>query len=133
MISDGPATAVVLLESRGKFLVGEPFFDRGKRETIERSKSARAGRLALVAGAPRGGRLKVLRLLGRPDVARDVLEALMIHRGLQRRFPPGVEKAAQQAVERVANEPSRKDLRRLATFTIDPATARDFDDAISAE
>jgi ribonuclease R len=123
----------VLLESRGKFLVGEPFFDRGKRETVERSKSARAGRLALVGGVPRGGRLKVLRLLGRPDVARDVLEALMIHRGLERRFPPGVEKAAQQAVENVSDEPSRKDLRKLATFTIDPATARDFDDAISAE
>lgn len=152
MTSRTPATSVVLLESRGKFLVGEPFFDRGKRETVERSKSARAGRLALVGGVPRGGRLKVLRLLGRPDIARDVLEALMIHRGLERRFPPGVEKAAQQAVENVAelvlvghsgepsapewkpnSQPTRKDLRKLSTFTIDPATARDFDDAISAE
>ncbi len=29
--------------------------------------------------------------------------------------------------------PARRDLRELATFTIDPVTARDFDDAISAE
>ncbi len=29
--------------------------------------------------------------------------------------------------------PARRDLRELATFTIDPAAARDFDDAISAE
>jgi ribonuclease R len=29
--------------------------------------------------------------------------------------------------------PARRDLRELATFTIDPASARDFDDAISAE
>jgi ribonuclease R len=127
------ATSVVLLESRGKFLVGEPFFDRGKRETIERSKSARAGRLALITTDPRGRRSKVIKLLGRPDVARDVLEALMIERGLARRFPPGVEKAAAQAVERVAVVPSRRDLRDLPTFTIDPASARDFDDAISAE
>ncbi len=30
-------------------------------------------------------------------------------------------------------EGERRDLRELPTFTVDPATARDFDDAISAE
>jgi ribonuclease R len=70
-------------------------------------------------------------------VARDVIEAMMIDRGLRRRFDPLVEREAREAAERVgpaaASEAARLDLRDLATFTIDPPTAQDFDDAISAE
>ncbi len=121
---------VVLLEQRGRFLVGEPFFERGRRVTVERSRDARPGRLALLRPNQRGGRFKLERTLGRPDVARDVIEALMLDRGLRRSFPPGVERAAQDA--RPPDVP-RRDLTDLPTFTIDPVTARDFDDAISCE
>jgi ribonuclease R len=121
---------VVLLEQRGRFLVGEPFFGRGRRVTVERSRDARPGRLALLRSEARGKRFKVERVLGRPDVARDVIEALMVDRGLQRSFPPGVERAARDA--QVPDAP-RRDLTDLPTFTIDPVTARDFDDAISCE
>jgi ribonuclease R len=121
---------VVLLEQRGRFLVGERFFERGRQVTVERSRDARPGHLALLRANPKGGRFKVERMLGRPDVARDVIEALMLDRGLRRSFPPGVERAARDvAVPDVA----RRDLTALATFTIDPVTARDFDDAISCE
>ncbi|HEU4979300.1 MAG TPA: VacB/RNase II family 3'-5' exoribonuclease, partial [Solirubrobacteraceae bacterium] len=129
---DGPV--VGLLASRGRFLVAEPFFDRGGRLTVERSRDAAPGRLALLSpSGARGGRAKVVRTLGRPDVARDVLEALMLHRGLRRRFPAGVERAAAQAREAPFDAGARRDLRDLATFTIDPVTAKDFDDAISAQ
>jgi ribonuclease R len=121
---------VVLLEQRGRFLVGEPFFQRGRHVTVERSRDARPGRLALLHPNPKGGRFKIARLLGRPDVARDVIEALMLDRGLRRSFPPGVQRAAQDARP---PEVARRDLTALATFTIDPVTARDFDDAISCE
>ena len=57
----------------------------------------------------------------------------MLDRGLRRRFDPLVEREARAAAERVARDVPRKDLRDLPTFTIDPPTARDFDDAISAE
>jgi ribonuclease R len=121
---------VVLLAQRGRFLVGEPLFERGRRVTVERSRDARPGRLALLRSDTRGGRAKVARALGRPDVARDVIEALMLDRGLRRSFPPGVERAAQD--EPVA-EAARRDLTDLATFTIDPVTAHDFDDAVSCQ
>jgi ribonuclease R len=129
------APRVVLLEQRGRFLVGEPFFGPGRRVTIERSRDARPGRLALLAPARGGrgggsGRGRIARLLGRPDVARDVLEGLMLERGLSRSFPPGVEQAARDAQP---PEVPRRDLRDLPTFTIDPVSARDFDDAISAQ
>ncbi len=61
----------------------------------------------------------------------------MRERGLARRFEQGVERAARSARERgprvAVGAPERRDLRELATFTIDPVSARDFDDAVSAE
>lgn len=136
---------VGVLAKRGRFVVAEPFFDRGRRLVVDPGPSVRQGQLVLVREAVTGrgrgkaakaARAKVVRVIGRPDVARDVIEALMYERGLQRGFPPGVERAAKDAVERVAADdpaPSRRDLRDLPTFTIDPVTAKDFDDAISAE
>ncbi len=58
----------------------------------------------------------------------------MLDRGLRRGFDPAVEREARAAGEHVrSSQGGRRDLRGLATFTIDPASARDFDDAISAE
>jgi ribonuclease R len=71
------------------------------------------------------------------ESAREAVEELMRERGLARRFEPGVERAARSSRERgpkvAAGGLGRRDLRELPTFTIDPVTARDFDDAISAE
>jgi len=118
---------VAVLEKRGRFFVATPFFERGRRLTVQRDGRARAGDLvALRLGR---GQLRVERVLGRPDVARDVIEALMVDRGVRRGFDPAVEREAAAAPPPVP----RRDLRDLATFTVDPATARDYDDAISAE
>ncbi len=58
----------------------------------------------------------------------------MLDRGLRRGFDPALEREANAAGQRVAAEQlDRRDLRALATFTIDPASARDYDDAISAQ
>ncbi|HEX7291581.1 MAG TPA: VacB/RNase II family 3'-5' exoribonuclease [Conexibacter sp.] len=132
-----PRTSVVaVLDKRGRFLIGESFFDRGPQLIVDRDRRAGVGDLVLLRVGARGGRghAKVERRIGRPDVARDVLEALMLERGLRRRFDPAVERAARTAAEgsEVPDVP-RRDLRELTTFTIDPATAKDFDDAISAE
>jgi ribonuclease R len=134
-------TRAAVLERRGRFTVARPVFARPRGEddlgsgplTVDPGK-ARVGDLVLVSVKPgsRGARGKVIRRLGRPDVARDVIEALMLDRGLRRRFEPVVERAALEAAEG-AGAGERRDLRELATFTIDPRGARDFDDAISAE
>ena len=116
---------VAVLEKRGRLLTASPFFARGPRINVNRDSRARAGDLALVS--PKG---KIVRRIGRPDVARDVIEALMLDRGLRRRFPPDVDRAAREAAPA---RDGRRDLTGLPTFTIDPPTARDFDDAISAE
>ncbi len=119
------------LERRGRFLTASPFFERGRRVNLDRVRDARPGDLVLVrSGTARRGAPTIERVLGTPDVARVVIEALMLDRGLARRFPAGIESAARDAEP---GDHARRDLRELPTFTIDPVTAKDFDDAISAE
>jgi ribonuclease R len=130
--ASGPIVAV--LEKHGHYLAAVPFFTRVHRIAIDKPRNVRVGDLVLVQPVgSHGGHGKVVRRLGRRDVARDVLEALMVDRGLRRRFDPLVEREARQASERIRADESRTDLRDLPTFTIDPPTAKDFDDAISAE
>ncbi len=124
------APLVGVLEKHGSHYAVTPFFERGNRVHVDKPRRGeRAGDLVSVVPG-RGGRARVERRLGRPDVARDVLDALMIQRGLRRRFDPLVEREARNAEP---DDSGRVDFRSLTTFTIDPPTARDFDDAISAE
>ncbi|HEX3692287.1 MAG TPA: RNB domain-containing ribonuclease, partial [Solirubrobacteraceae bacterium] len=63
------------------------------------------------------------------------IEKLLRYGGMGRGFEPEVEREARRAAGAAwqrADHESRADLRDLPTFTVDPATARDFDDAISA-
>jgi ribonuclease R len=69
----------------------------------------------------------------RTETASDAIERLLRDAGLARRFDPDLEREASQAAHHAWELDSRRDLRELPTFTVDPTTARDFDDAISAE
>ncbi len=124
-------STVAVLDKRGRFVVATPFFEPGGRIVVDRDRRAAPGDLVLLHERGQGrGHAKVARRIGRPDVARDVLEGLLLHRGLRRGFAAGVERAAAEAAP---SDAGRRDLRHLTTFTIDPVSARDFDDAISAE
>ena len=71
---------------------------------------------------------KVLGKMEAPGV--DVLAILHGH-GLPREFPPEVVEDARRAAE-LMNEPGpREDIRDLLLFTIDPADAKDHDDALT--
>ena len=125
------APTVAVVEKRGRFMVARPVFERGRGVSLDSARGAGVGDLVLLGSGKRG--LRVARRIGRPDVAREVLEGLMLERGLRRAFPRAVEAEA----EAVAQEPpdgagGQSDLVELPTFTIDPATARDYDDAVSA-
>jgi ribonuclease R len=124
---DQPLVAV--LEKRGRFLIAEPLFGRGPRTAVE-PRGAGVGDLVLVGSGKRGAR--VIRRLGRPDRARDVLEGLMLDRGLHRNYPRSAAAEAEQASTDPYAADARVDLTGLPTFTIDPDDAKDFDDAISA-
>jgi ribonuclease R len=131
---------VAVLVRQGKFLVAEPFFGPGPRLVVSRDRRADVGDLVMLGSEGRDNgrrssrRAVIARRLGRPDVARDVIGALMLDRGLRRSFDPAVDREARLASEASPENDlaGRRDLRELETFTIDPSTARDFDDAISA-
>jgi ribonuclease R len=131
---------VALIERRGKFLVAEPFFaGAGPRLAVSRDSRYDVGDLVLVTPGVsgrggKGSRARVQRRIGLPDNARDVIEALMLDRGLARTFEGPVARDAREASEaKVEAGPGRRDLRTMPTFTIDPETAKDFDDAISCK
>ena len=122
-----------MVVKRGRFHVVEPLFERGGRLPLERGRvRADAGEMVLAGPSPRG--VKVIRKLGSPTRAKDVVQALLWE-GLDRRgFARRIEDEARDATAGAETvDPSRRDLRDLATFTVDPATARDFDDAVSAQ
>jgi ribonuclease R len=117
---------------RGRFSVVEPLFERGPQTGIARGgERPRPGRMVLAER--RSGGARVVRELGRPDVARDVVAALVEERGLERGFSKRLEQEAEEAADAArAADVARRDLTAMATFTVDPVTARDFDDAVSA-
>jgi len=58
---------------------------------------------------------------------------IMRHYALPDKFPPEVLRESGEAIRLIDQPGERRDLRNRFIFTIDPATARDFDDAISLE
>jgi ribonuclease R len=66
--------------------------------------------------------------------ARDAVEGLLREQLGFRGFRAALELEAAEAAAQVEHRPgARRDLTALSTFTVDPATARDFDDAVSAQ
>lgn len=79
---------------------------------------------------------KVLRVLGKKGVHNVEMEAIILEKGFEDTFPKAVdEDAARIAKEKEADWTEeikrRRDFRDTLTFTIDPADAKDFDDALS--
>jgi ribonuclease R len=89
--------------------------------------------MALVELGQGRGRARVVRELGDPTLASDVIEAMLEDRQVRVGFSKRVEEEAAEATTAAAAlNVDRRDLRELPTFTVDPASAHDFDDAVSA-
>lgn len=82
---------------------------------------------------PEGQILRILGLSGEHEVE---MNSIIIEKGFEVDFPETVEKEARKLKEQNTPIPqkeieSRRDLRETTTLTIDPETAKDFDDALS--
>src|SRR5215212_5370630 len=114
---------VVEVARRGRLVVGEPFFAPGVPVVLESKGLADIGAGDLAVVRTGRGRARLERALGSARRIENVLEALLVEQGARVEFEP-----------HAPPEPSldgRVDLRDLTTFTIDPDTAKDFDDALS--
>jgi len=77
----------------------------------------------------------ITEVLGPEDAPGVDVEIVIREHGLATGFPAEVTEAAEALVQDIDAEveDGRRDVRDLFTFTIDPADARDFDDAISIQ
>ncbi|AZI27456.1 ribonuclease R [Pedobacter sp. G11] len=75
----------------------------------------------------------VKHVLGNQGENNTEMNAILAQYGFPLEFPPQVEKEANAIPEEIPADEiaKRKDFRNVLTFTIDPADAKDFDDAIS--
>jgi ribonuclease R len=76
---------------------------------------------------------RVIQVLGKPGENNAEMHAILAEFGLPINFDPIVEAEAKRISTEisVAEIKKRKDFRGITTFTIDPADAKDFDDALS--
>jgi ribonuclease R len=109
-----------------------------RRRQVRPGRAQRARDRAASPGRPKPGKRD--RVAGKPGgrdrlpSARDAVEALLREQLGFRGFRAALEaEAAAAAVEAERHSSARRDLTALSTFTVDPATARDFDDAVSAQ
>ncbi len=91
---------------------------------------------ALVDGWPKGENCphgKIVDILGAPGDNETEMHAILAEFGLPYRFEKEVEEAAEAIPSEITAKDlaGRRDFRDILTFTIDPADAKDFDDALS--
>lgn len=72
-------------------------------------------------------------VLGQPGSSNLDMQAILINNGFNIDFPPEVVKESEALSTEITEEEiaKRRDFRDTLTFTIDPLTAKDFDDALS--
>jgi len=83
---------------------------------------------------------KIIETIGRAGDHETEMQAIIRGGGFAKNFPEPVQEFAQKLHENQAQifadaiaDPKRRDVRGTTTFTIDPADAKDFDDALSIQ
>lgn len=76
---------------------------------------------------------RIIKSLGKAGESNTEIHAILHQYGLPYEFPHTVEEEANRLSKNVEKkeDKKRKDFRNILTFTIDPVTAKDFDDALS--
>ena len=140
---------VGLFHRRGKLAYATPYRDEGHwvvrvaRNDVGDAEEGEVVRLEPVEGRGRGRNAaatepwaRVVERLGRPGDPTADVAAVVWRRRLPQAFPADVEAEARRAAETPPREDvdrERRDLRAKPFFTIDPASARDHDDAVCVE
>lgn len=135
-------TVTGAIERQGREVWLRPGSDRLPHaiKVVGRTRSARAGDKAAVAVTSYGNKklppMGTLReIFGKDGTRPAAVEAILYQYGIERAFPVSVQTAAELAPREVvpADLAGRLDLRGKTVITIDGASSKDFDDAVSLE
>ncbi|NCB62776.1 MAG: ribonuclease R [Clostridia bacterium] len=135
-------TVTGAIEKRGRETWLIPSSDRLSHpiHVVGRTGGLKDGEMAAVAVQSYGSRkappMGTLReTFGKSGTRKAAVEAILYHYGIERDFPAAVDIAAEAAPQEVetAAVQGRLDLRDKRIITIDGATAKDLDDAVSLE
>lgn len=76
---------------------------------------------------------KIIKIIGKPGEHETEIHSILYEYGLPYNFPDIVQNEANQISTEITKDEisKRNDIREVTTFTIDPADAKDFDDALS--
>jgi ribonuclease R len=140
---------VGLFHRRGKLAYATPYRDEGHwvvRVARDHAGDAEEGEVVRLEPVERRGRGRsggeaepwgrVVARLGRPGDPDADVAAVVWRRRLSEAFPADVEAEARQVAVTPPDanaDQGRRDLREKSFFTIDPASARDHDDAVCVE
>jgi ribonuclease R len=151
---------VVRVVSRGRAKITGQLVRMGKHWTLQPDDPRITGPVTLVGNVPHGAGVnvavgqavvaeirrypevadgpleaEVLKVLGDPDDPRTEVEKVLACADVTEEFPDDVARIAEHLPREVkqAERADREDLRHIEFTTIDPETARDFDDAVAVE
>lgn len=85
-------------------------------------------------GSSRHTRGKITQIMTADAIIENEMQAILINNGFPLKFSPEAIAIAEQVAGTMTDGlswPDRRDFRSITTFTIDPETAKDFDDALS--
>lgn len=104
----------------------------------DKLKGAKDGQKAIarIIDWPKGSKNpvgEIIEVLGDPGENEVEMHSILAEFELPWKFPEEVNRASENIDEKITAEDykSRRDFRKVPTFTIDPADAKDFDDALS--
>ena len=132
--------AVEWVQGKYELALSEPFANRAVRLNPAGIGKKDVGALVYAQVTDWGDgwgpiKARVQEIIGSPDDPLTDFKFVIRQFDLEPDFPPAVEQEAARQAGRITigPGPDRLDLRSLTVVTIDPAAARDFDDAISLE
>jgi len=76
---------------------------------------------------------RIISIIGKKGEHETEMRSILLDKGIVYNFPADVETEAEKVSKEAFDISNRRDFRNVATFTIDPADAKDFDDALSYE
>ena len=124
VLVDGPGGKVISVAVHRSELIGA----KSEEKVVVKIVDWEENRFGQISG-------QITAVLGEPGSSNIEMQAILINNGFQITFPEAVLAESEALPGEISPQEIniRRDMREVTTFTIDPLTAKDFDDALSIQ